>query len=314
VWFLPWAFLRTGLGLARGGVERVVCGDAIAWAAVATAVRLFRGRSSVIVMGLDLTFPSRLYQRLVRWSLPHADRIVAISSATASAAVAVGADSARIVVLHPGVRVPLAVSDDRARKREELVRKLDLDPGCLILLSLGRLVRRKGVAWFVEEVVPRLHADIVYLVAGDGPMRSEVEAATERGGSAGRVRVLGLVDDDERELLMSGCDVAVMPNIRVAGDMEGFGLVAVEAACRGAVVVAASIEGLADAVVDGVTGVLVEAEQADQFVVVIDEFAGDRTKLQRLGSEYQRNAVERYSVERMSRGLPAALGLLDADH
>jgi glycosyltransferase involved in cell wall biosynthesis len=211
--------------------------------------------------------------------------------------------------VHPGVRAPEVTVADRARRRAELVQEFGLNPDSLILVSLGRLVRRKGVAWFVEHVVPSLPDNNVYLIAGDGPMRGGIEAVAARLASPERVRILGPVGDEERERLLTGCDISVMPNIAVPGDIEGFGLVAVESACRGAVVVASAIQGLLEALVDGATGILVDAERADSFVSVISRLGSDRAELERLSSEYRRNAVERNSVERMARDLPGALGL-----
>ena len=165
------------------------------------------------------------------------------------------------------------------------------------------------MTWFVEHVVPTLPDNVVYLIAGEGPMRAEIEAAAASLASPEKVRILGPVEDEERERLLTGCDISVMPNIAVPGDIEGFGLVAVESACRGAVVVASAIQGLLEALTDGVTGILVDAERADGFVSVISRLGSDRAELGRLSSEYQRNAVERNSVERMARDLPGALGL-----
>lgn len=308
-WFLPWAMLRSAVSLMRGNVERVVCGDAIVWVAISSVARLARAQSSVMAHGLDLTHPNPLYQRLVRRTLPRADRVVANSTATEALAVALGVDPSRIAVVHPGVRVPEVTVADRTAQREELLHEFGLDPDALILVSLGRLVRRKGVTWFVEHVVPTLPDNVVYLIAGEGPMRAEIEATAARLASPEKVRILGPVRDEERERLLTGCDISVMPNIAVPGDIEGFGLVAVESACRGAVVIAAAIQGLLEALTDGVTGILIDAERADGFVSVISRLGSDRAELGRLSSEYQRNAVERNSVERMARDLPGALGL-----
>jgi len=108
---------------------------------------------------------------------------------------------------------------------------------------------------------------------------------------------------------MRGADISVMPNIRVRGDMEGFGLVAVESACSGALVIAAALEGIRDAVIDGETGILVEPERAEGYVEVIRELARDRDRLTTLAARYQRQARERFSVERAARELRAALGV-----
>jgi phosphatidyl-myo-inositol dimannoside synthase len=308
-WFLPIAVVRTAFSLARGGVSRVVCGDAIAWATVAPVVKAMRAKSSVMVMGLDLLFPNPHYQRWIRWTLPKADRVVAISAATAAKAIERGVDATKVVVLNPGVRVPDIGAGDRANARIELARRLELDSQLVIAVTLGRLVRRKGVAWFVESVVPQISRDAIFLIAGDGPMRGEIEAAVARSGAPGSVRLLGSVDDEFRELLLRGADISVLPNIRVPGDMEGFGLVAVESAFRGALVLAAGLEGIMDAVIDGKTGILVEPEQPERFVETIRALSADRDRLARLAAEYQREALERFSAARMARELPAAIGL-----
>jgi phosphatidyl-myo-inositol dimannoside synthase len=308
-WFLPFAALRTAASLARGGVSQVVCGDAIAWAAVAPVVKAMGAKSSVMVMGLDLSFPNPLYQRWIRWTLPRADRVVAISTATATTAIEHGLDRKQVVVVNPGVRIPKIGAGDRADARAELVRRLGLDSERLIVMTLGRLVRRKGVDWFVENVMPQVTRDATYLVAGEGPLSEEIEAAVARSGTAASIRLLGRVDAELRELLLRGADISVMPNIPVGGDMEGFGLVAVESACRGALVLAAALEGITDAVVDGETGILVEPGHSERFVETIRALAADRDQLAALAAEYQQEALERFSVDRMARELRAAIGL-----
>ena len=310
-WFLPFAVLQTAISLARGGVSRVVCGDAIAWATVAPIVKVMGAKSSVMVMGLDLAFPNSLYQRWIRWALPKADRVIAISAATAATALEHGVEAKQLVVLHPGVRVPEVGADDRAEARAELARRFDLDSELLIAITLGRLVRRKGVAWFVENVMPEISADATFLVAGDGPMRERIEAAIEGCGVEASVLLLGRVDDELRELLLRGADISILPNIRVSGDMEGFGLVAVESASRGALVLAARLEGIADAVIDGKTGILVDPEEPARFIETIRALASDRNRLATLAAEYQRDSLQRFSLERMAKRLPTAMGLSD---
>jgi glycosyltransferase involved in cell wall biosynthesis len=164
-WFLPLAVLRTALSLARGGVSRVVCGDAIVWATVAPVVKAMGAKSTVMVLGLDLAFPNPLYQRWIRWALPKADKVVAISIATATAALEHGLEPKQVVIVNPGIRVANVGAEDRAEARAELVRRLGLDSKRLIVITLGRLVRRKGVEWFVENVMPQVAGEATYLVA-----------------------------------------------------------------------------------------------------------------------------------------------------
>jgi phosphatidyl-myo-inositol dimannoside synthase len=91
--------------------------------------------------------------------------------------------------------------------------------------------------------------------------------------------------------------------------VEGFGVVAGEAASRGALVLASALEGIEDAVIDDATGILVDPEQATQFVDTIRSLADDRARLATLANRYQHEACIRFSIERMTRLLPAAVGL-----
>jgi glycosyltransferase involved in cell wall biosynthesis len=263
-----------------------------------------------MVHGLDLVFPNPLYQVWIRWALRRVNRVVANSTATAAVAREhLGIDGARIVVVNPGVRCDDIGRLDRADARAKLVQLLDLDASSLIAITLGRLVRRKGVAWFVGSVLPQLGDDVTYLVAGDGPMRDEIEAAIASSSARDHVRLLGRVDDDFRETLLRGADLCVLPNVHVPGDMEGFGIVAAEAASRGALVVASALEGIGDAVIDDVTGILVEPEHAEQYVETIRSLAGDRERLATLAENYRQEACRRFSLDHMVRLLPAAVGL-----
>ena len=96
---------------------------------------------------------------------------------------------------------------------------------------------------------------------------------------------------------MRGADLFVQPNIRVADDMEGFGLVTVEAAMRGTPVVAAALEGIVDAVLDGLTGVLLPPEDADAWVARLRAMVTDRRWLEEAGARAAAAARERYSEE-----------------
>ena len=141
----------------------------------------------------------------------------------------------------------------RQHAAEDLRRQLGIRADQVILLTVGRLVRRKGVTWFVRHVLPHLPSSVTYLVAGEGPMADEVVRLVAELGLGNQVRLLGAVDEDDRERLLLGADMFVQPNIPVSGDMEGFGLVLLEAAMRGTTTVASGIDGIVDAVVDGRT-------------------------------------------------------------
>jgi glycosyltransferase involved in cell wall biosynthesis len=95
--------------------------------------------------------------------------------------------------------------------------------------------------------------------------------------------------------------------------MEGFGIVAVEAATRGTLVVASAIEGLQDSVIDGVTGVAVEAENPLAFAAAIRRFRDDRALLEELGARYRLESSTRFLGANAGERLLHALGLAVLD-
>jgi phosphatidylinositol alpha-1,6-mannosyltransferase len=148
--------------------------------------------------------------------------------------------------------------------------------GRKILLTVGRLVPRKGVAWFVAQVMPRLDKDYRYIIAGGGPDFLTVQGLIQKHGLADRVALLGKVPNATRLRLLALADLFIMPNIRIPGDMEGFGIAALEAGSSGLPVIASNIEGLRDAIIDGVTGHLVEERNVQQYVDRIRHLQLDR--------------------------------------
>ena len=191
----------------------------------------------------------------------------------------------------------------RKECRRELARRFAASDETVFLLTLGRLVRRKGARWFVDHVLPQLPTNVHYIVAGEGPEAEPLRAAVEAGRLTPRVHLLGSVDDETRELVMQGADLFVQPNIRVPGDMEGFGLVTIESALRGTPVAAADLEGIKDAVVDGETGILLPPEDAGAWALRINELVSDRMALEHLGQRFRVSAGDRFGEESMGEAL-----------
>ena len=122
------------------------------------------------------------------------------------------------------------------------------------------------MAWFAEKVMPRLEGSYLYVVAGEGPERGTIQKIVDRCNLQGRVLLLGEVSDEDRKLLYNASDIFIMPNITVPGDVEGFGIVALEAGSCGLPVVASNIQGLRDAVINGKTGYLIQVGDVEGFL------------------------------------------------
>jgi glycosyltransferase involved in cell wall biosynthesis len=275
---------------------------------------LFRVPNVVIVNGLDLTWKPSLYQRVVRWSIPRAKRVLAISAATAEVARSRGVEDDQLTVIRLAVDAPEVNEHDRRVAHAELHRRLGVSNDDVLTVTIGRLVPRKGARWYVREVMPKLPTKVHYVIAGSGPDRDAIVDAVANAGLADRVHLLGLIPDDDREMLFRGADMFVQPNIPVLGDMEGFGLVVVEAAKRGTVVVASALEGIRDAVIDGETGILCESGDTNGWCETIGELAANPAKLEKLGLQFQVRARQEFALTTLKAQLDRQLQLAVAQH
>ncbi len=266
LWFLMYALVR-GLYLARK-VDVLHAGDPLVGPVVWFLGRLYRIPIVVNVHGLDLVFNFPAYRLLISWLLPRFHRVVCISHAVYSKALEIGLEPEQCRVIHPGIDVPQKILErDLARRYIEIWLKNPIGDR-QIWLTVGRLVPRKGVAWFCEHVLPRLQDTdgFIYLIVGTGPDVQRIQKIIRRFNLMNRVYLLGFVDDKYLSWFYSGADAFIMPNIAQKYDMEGFGMVALEAAAYGLPVIAARVDGIQDAVIEGESGYLLVPGDAEVWV------------------------------------------------
>lgn len=266
------------LAVRLGRAAKVHEADAILFTSLTTALPLLlaaprlkaRGvRLAAIAHGLDVTDPNPAYQMAVRRLCEVLDVVMPVSRATGEQLVARGMPSENVYV------VPNAVDVERfegvvAARTEELRPAIEGVPSlpndAFLLVTVGRQVRRKGFAWFIESVMPKLPDRVVFWLAGEGPERHAIEEAIARSGLEQRVRCLGKISERELVELYRRGDLFVMPNINVPGDMEGFGIVMLEAGACGLPTLAADLEGIRDVIEDGVNGWFAPSGNVDAFV------------------------------------------------
>lgn len=251
----------------------VLAGSGLAAPMAYLAARACKARLVVYVHGLDLVVRSLPYRLFWLPAVRSADLVIANSRNTRRLALECGVPPCRVEVLNPGTDLP--PDDGLARGR---FRSASIPDGVPLLLSVGRLTRRKGIAEFVTHALPailqrRPNAQLLVIGAdatdaamtGKASERARIEQAARDAGIAHAVSFMTHCDDAVLSDAYFAADVHVFPARDLPGDVEGFGMVAIEAAAHGLPTVAFDVGGVSDAIAAGQSGTLVAAGDFAEF-------------------------------------------------
>jgi phosphatidylinositol alpha-1,6-mannosyltransferase len=270
----------------RSKFALVVAGSGLTAPLAWWAARRARARFVVYLHGLDIIAPSTIYQRCWLPFIRRADLVLVNSRNTRRLAVERGIPQRVIEILHPGTELP--GPDPEAGRAFRVANGLGDRP---LLLSVGRLTPRKGLAEFISRTLPAIIAespDALLLVigadasdavrpAGDSQQARIMRSAEEAGVSAA-VRMLPPCDDATLSAAYYAADVYIFPVLDLPGDVEGFGMVAIEAAAHGLPTVAFAVGGVPDAVAEGVSGSLAEAGDYGAFATLVRQWLVSRNQ------------------------------------
>jgi len=248
------------------------------------------------VHGEDLAaaLTSREHGWLARQVCRRAARVFCNSRFTADLVSSVGTAPSRISVVYPGVDIERFHPDvDRGLRAV-------LAPAGPMLLSVGRLQRRKGHDLAIQAVgrIAASFPGLRYVIAGDGTERPRLEELVRSLGVAEQVVFLGEVEDTRLPLLYAACDVFLMPTRRDGADVEGFGIVYLEAAASGRPSIGGRNGGVPEAVADGQSGMLVSGEDPVELATTLEDLLRSDTLRQRLGAEGRRRVAETFTWAR----------------
>jgi phosphatidylinositol alpha-1,6-mannosyltransferase len=134
-----------------------------------------------------------------------------------------------------------------------------------------------------------------YAIGGEGPDRVRLAALARELGVEARIDWLGYVAREQLPELYASADLFVLPSrsLPERGDVEGFGMVLLEAQAAGTPVVAARSGGMPDALEEGQTGVLVEPGDHAGLSQVVSALLADRARLTRMGEAARTHAATR---------------------
>ena len=295
--FVPWG-CRVGRWAKRSNIG-VLHGHGISWAPLlwiaANSSRL------PYVLTLHNLLPKMTHttgRATLHFFLSHAKRLIAVSEAVADGARALLGPDAPVTTIPNGIDLrhfDNFISCDRAAVRA----RLGLSDAAPVALCVARLSPEKNVNAFIEAAAKIVQSGDLpqprFLVAGDGRERSRLTREIDTLGLRERVTLLGARDDVPA--LLRAADVVCIPS-----RSEGFGLVAIEAMAAGRPVVATSVGGLPEVIVDGETGLLVNENQiADALSALLT----DTSRARAMGAAGRARVEARYDAAAMARATRA---------
>jgi len=262
-------------------------------------------KRTMTVHGLDVVFPNWIYRNWIFRKFNAFSLIFAVSNATAKACIDRGISKDKVVVVHNGVDHTMRGLISKVQMETLLSSQYGIGTrNRRVLVAMGRPVIRKGFSWFITNIVPELEPDIVLLLIGPDQRPSQVKrkfwSAIPKGMRkplelfmgmpsdadqinnllkkseiADIVKQLGTIPYEDIVKILCAADAFIMPNIAVKGDMEGFGLVCLEAALCGAPVYAAAIDGITDVIHHQKNGLLLPSGDAKSWIKEINNIGKD---------------------------------------
>jgi len=220
--------------------------------------RLFNVPVVMSVHGGDIYDPSKKWsphkhfflRKIITWLLDGSDKIIAQSNNTKNNANKYYHSNKKITVIPLGFVIP----EFKKTTRKEL----NLSDDDIILISVGRLIKRKGYEYAIQAASKLHHKNLKYLIIGDGPEEENLKNLANRLGVEDKVEFLGFVSEEKKFRYLSISDIYVLSSLH-----EGFGICLLEAMYCGLPIVSTNNGGQTDFLVEGENALMVPIEDSE---------------------------------------------------
>lgn len=232
--------------------------------------------------------------------LKNADGFFPVSNYTADLLKKEGIPNKKITVVGNGTDPDYFAPSPTKKLRQELGLE-----GKKILFSVCRLVPRKGMDLVLQALsrITKRRKDVMYLLGGSGEDRQRLEQLAAELGVDKYVRFLGRIPDERLPAYYSLADVFVMPVRSEPPDVEGFGIVFLEANACETPVIGSRSGGIPDAVVEGETGLLVDEGDVDQLLQSITSLLDNPELAKEMGRKGRKRVSEKANWNQAAKKL-----------
>ena len=291
-WPRWWPVIGACLALKRKA-KAILVSHVLPIGTAAMISRWLGGPKYVLLLhGLDIRLANRSFWKRVLFKMIvfFAGHIIVNSEATRRLfAQATGSDRP-VTVIHP------AVADHSFSDRKKARDVLGISPEEHIVLAVARLVERKGVDALIQSIQHLPPGDrIRVVIIGDGPESSKLHELAR--DSKHRIQFLSQTSDEHKWEWYAAANVFCLPVKDFSDDLEGFGIVFLEAALAGLPVIAGKSGGVSEAVVDRETGILVNSNDTKEIGRALMMLLGDPDLQKRYGLAGRERALRDFRWE-----------------
>lgn len=251
----------------------------------------------ISILGGDIYDPTKKWsphrhlslRKFISWLLMQADCVVAESRNMKE-------NAEKYYTNHKEIEViPLGFVQPRFQR---VTRKdLGLPEDRTILISVGRLVKRKGYEYAIKAVddLVRQGQAVTYAIIGDGPEEETLRTLVRDIHLEDTVMFLGYRTDEEKYQYLSNADIYILPSLH-----EGFGICLLEAMYCGLPIVATNNGGQTDILVDGRNAFLVPIKNSRVLAEKIDEISSNEKRMKIMASN-NRDDIKKYDIQEIAR-------------
>jgi phosphatidylinositol alpha-1,6-mannosyltransferase len=285
------------------GVQQIHCAKVLPEGFVAWAMRLLNGIPYLIYAHgeeIQIGLTSRKLSRILPRIYSGASAIIANSRNTKALLQGIGVDTDKIHIIHPGVDTR---SFDVGHESAQYIRQKHNLGTAPVLLTVGRLQRRKGQD-MVIQALPGIRSkfpQVKYVLVGTGEELSYLQSLTKDMGVSEGVIFAGRVLDQELAAYYAACDIFIMPNREIGPDIEGFGMVYLEAGAAGKPVIGGASGGTDDAILDGTTGLRVDGRSVEVIINAVVSLLADPARAKAMGEAGRRMVENKFTWETVVR-------------
>jgi phosphatidylinositol alpha-1,6-mannosyltransferase len=245
--------------------------------------------------GEDLTMTDeRRFQPKVRDAIYRsANAVIANGDFAFDGLLRIGIEREKIYKITPGLDTSVFFPEQSGAMLRE---RYGIEAKDVVVMTVARLVPRKGHARIIRALA-ELRTEIrefKYVIVGRGPIEAELRALASQLNMLDKVIFAGFIPEGELNRHYNMADIMAMPNTEIAGDLEGFGMVFLEANAAGKPVIGGRSGGTSSAVADGESGFLVDGDTDEELRDALRKLLTDRSLRERMGATGLRRAREEF--------------------